>query len=152
MTDQTGPQIPRDFLAQYHAAVVSTLPEEDAEKIRIRLGANLLQPFIDGLGEAALPLPELKTRLEAYLRDELQMADFAEVTVQDNQLAVEIKGCHLCFGNDVLRAKGKKGFCPFAPGINRAVSKALNQSGHLQGVDKPSGLTGECVIRFQVGA
>jgi hypothetical protein len=151
MTDEVGPRIPRDFLAQYHAEVVCTLPEEEVEKFRVRLGANLFQPFTDSLGDEALTLPELKDRLEAYLRDELKMADFAEVTVEGGELSVEIKGCHLCFGNDRLRAKGMKGCCPFAPGINRAISRALNQSGRLQGVDKPSGKTGECVIRYQVG-
>jgi hypothetical protein len=150
MADKTGPRIPRDFLTQYHAEVVCSMPEEEVEKFRVRLGANLLQPFIDNLGEEPLSLPELKERLETYLRDELQMADFAEVTASGGELAVEIKGCHLCFGNDLLRDKGKKGCCPFAPGINRAISRALNQSGRLQGVDKTPGVTGECVIRYQV--
>jgi hypothetical protein len=62
-----------------------------------------------------------------------------------------MRGCHLCFGNDLLRAQGKKGCCPFAPGINRALAKATGGSARLQGVEKPTGKTGECTIRYQIG-
>ena len=151
MTDSGSTQMPRDFLSAYHSAMVSTLPEQEVEKFRIRLGARLLQPFIDSLDGTQLPLPELKAKLETYLRDELQMAESATVTEENGKLFVDIKGCHLCFGNDRLRAQGKPGFCPFAPGINRAVSKALGQPGRLEGVDKSPGVTGECTIRYQVG-
>ena len=150
MPDQ--PMISRDLLAKYHADAVCALPEENVEKFRVRLGANLFQPFVDSLGEESLPLPELKERLERYLLDELHMADSAVVKTEGEELTVEIRGCHLCFGNDLLRERGREGCCPFAPGMNRALAKALGGSARLQGVDKAKGVTGECDIRYEVGS
>jgi len=150
VTVESKPLAPRDFLAKYHADLICALPEGEVEKLRIRLGANLLQPFVESLDGQVLTPEELKPRLERYLRDELQMADHAEVQVQGNLLSVEIKGCHLCYGNDLLRARGRDGCCPFAPGINRAVSKALHAGSRLEGVAKTPGKTGECVMRYTV--
>jgi hypothetical protein len=145
------PTAPRNLLARYHADLICALPEEEVEKVRIRLGANLLQPFIDSLDGTPLSAPEVKQRLEAYLRDELGMADYIKVTAEGKEVSVEIKGCHLCFGNDLLRARGKQGCCPFAPGINRALSRALQGGSRLQGVAKAPGKTGECVIKYSAG-
>lgn len=150
MATESKPLVSRDFLAKYHADLICALPEDEVEKVRIRLGGNLLQPFVDSLGGQSLTPEELAPRLERYLRDELQMADHAKVEVEGNQLSVEIKGCHLCHGNDLLRARGRQGCCPFAPGVNRALSKTLGASSRLEGVDKSSGRTGECVMRYTV--
>ncbi len=152
MATEKTPAVARDLLARYHADLVCALPEEEMEKVRIRLGGNLLQPFIDGLGDTPLTAPEVKARLETYLRDELQMADYVNLTAEGNEVAIEIKGCHLCHGNDLLRARGRQGFCPFAPGINRALGRALQGGSRLEGVTKPSGVTGECVLRYSTGA
>ncbi len=141
----------RDYFAQYHADLISVLPEEEVEKVRIKLGGALLQPFIESLGGQALEAAEVKPRLEAYLRDQLGMADYAEMTVEGNEVSLEIKGCHLCHGNDLLRQRGKSGFCPFAPGVNRALSRALKGGCRLEGVTKPTGKTGECVIKYSTG-
>ncbi len=150
MSTESRPLVSRDFLAKYHADLICALAEDEVEKVRIRLGGNLLQPFVDSLDGQALTPEQLKPRLERYLRDELQMADYAKVEVQGNQLSVEIKGCHLCHGNDLLRARGRQGCCPFAPGINRALSKALGAGSHLESVAKSPDKTGECVMRYTV--
>lgn len=142
--------ISRDLLARYHAEAVSALPEDEVEKFRIRLGANLFAPFVESLGEEPLPLSEVKERLERYLLDELHMADSAVVKTEGDELTVEIRGCHICHGNDLLRARGRQGVCPFAPGMNRALAKALGGSARLQGVDKAKGVTGECNIKYSV--
>lgn len=149
-TDQ-APTVSRDLLARYHADLICALPEEEVEKVRIRVGGNLLQPFVDRLGDTPLTAPEVKERLEVYLRDELQMADYVKLTAEGNDVTVEIKGCHLCHGNDLLRARGRQGFCPFAPGINRALSRALQGGSRLEALTKTPGVTGECVLRYTTG-
>ncbi|HEY3397315.1 MAG TPA: hypothetical protein VGM19_06585 [Armatimonadota bacterium] len=141
----------RDYLARYHESVVCALPADEVEKFRIKLGGNLLQPFIDQLGGEKLTREELSDRLAGYLRDELGMAESVEVRAEGDEIAVDIRGCHLCFGNDRLRAREMKGCCPFAPGVNRALSKALGGGAHLEGVSKPSGQTGECIIKYTAG-
>ena len=151
MATEQRPTAPRDFLAQYHADVIAALPEDQVEKFRLRLGANLLQPFVDSLPGQTLPPEDLKARLEVYLRGELQMAESVEMQVQGDEVTVEMRGCHLCFGNDRLRAQGKAPLCPFAPGINRALSKAVQGGTRLEGVEKPTGKTGECLIRYHLG-
>ena len=150
MVSERRPQAPRELLARYHAELVSLIPAEERDKYRVRLGAGLVEPFLDSLGGQALTAEELKPRLEAYLRDELQMADSAQIMLEGDKLQVEIRGCHLCFGNDRLRAKGQQGFCPYAPGLNRAVSKALQQGTQLQGVDKSTGVVGECTLQYEI--
>lgn len=151
MATEESPQVSRAFLAKYHADLICALPEEDVEKVRIKLGGALLEPFIESLGGQALDHAQVKPRLEAYLRDQLGMADYVNVTVEGNEVSVEMSGCHLCHGNDLLRQRGKSGCCPFAPGINRALSRALQGGSRLEGVDKPTGKTGECVIKYTTG-
>ena len=151
MATEGRPTVSRDYFAQYHADLISALPEEEAEKVRIKLGGALLQPFIDSLGGQPLDHAQVKPRLEAYLRDELEMADYVDVRVEGNEVAVEFKGCHLCHGNDLLRQRGKSGFCPFAPGVNRALSRGLRGGSRLESLTKPTGKTGECVIKYSTG-
>ncbi len=143
--------VSRSFFAKYHADLICSLPEEEVAKARVKLGGALMQPFIDSLEGQPLDHPQVKPRLEAYLRDELEMADYVGVTVEGKEVSVELKGCHLCHGNDVLRQRGKQGCCPFAPGINRALSRALQGGSRLEGVTKASGKTGECVIKYTTG-
>jgi hypothetical protein len=143
--------VSRGFLAKYHADLICALPEGEVEKVRIKLGGALLEPFIESLGGQPLEHAQVKPRLEAYLRDELGMADYVNVTVAGHEVSVEMSGCHLCHGNDLLRRRGKVGCCPFAPGINRALSRALKGGSRLEGVTKPTGKTGECVIKYTTG-
>ena len=152
MATEEQASVSRAYLAKYHADLICALPEEDVEKVRVKLGGALLQPFIDSLDGQPLDHAQVKPRLEAYLRDELAMADGVQVTVEGNEVTVEMSGCHLCHGNDLLRQRGKQGCCPFAPGINRALSRALKGGSRLEGVSKPTGKTGECVIKYTTGA
>ena len=79
------------------------------------------------------------------------LAEQVEVSLEDDKISVAMQGCHLCWGNDLLRAKGLQGFCPFAPGINRAVSKSLKGGSRLEGVKKSAEVTGTCRIDFTRG-
>ena len=150
MTEEQ-PHVPRNLLARYHAALIGSLSESELAKVRVKLGGGLLEPFIEGLGDQPLDGAELKSRLEAYLREDLQMAPRVSVTMAGPEVEVEVSGCHLCHGNDLLRSQGKLPCCPFAPGINRALSRALQGGSRLEGVSKPTGVTGECVIKYTTG-
>ena len=151
MATEEQATVSRALLAKYHAALITALPEGEVAKVRLKLGGALLEPFIESLGDQPLDHAQVKPRLEAYLREELQMADRVNVTVEGNEVSVEMSGCHLCHGNDLLRRQGKQPCCPFAPGINRALSRALKGGSRVEGVSKPSGVLGECVIKYTTG-
>ena len=80
--------VSRAFLAKYHADLICALPEGEVEKVRIKLGGALLEPFIESLGGQKLDATQVKPRLEAYLRDELGMADWVQVTVEGKQVSL----------------------------------------------------------------
>lgn len=150
VADGSSPQVPQELLARYHAELISLLPESEREKYRVKLGAALLQPFIDRFSGQQLTPEQLQPLLEAFLRDELQITDAARVILDGEELHVEISGCHLCHGNELLRGRGGHGFCPYAPGVNRAVSRTLGRGSQLQEVDKSAGVVGQCALRYRI--
>jgi hypothetical protein len=141
--------VPRDTFARYHAAVVRAVGSDPDElmKFRAKLGAGLLEDFVASLDRGKLSDEEIATRLHDYLVDDLKIADEAELTIEGNTVTLAMKGCHICFGNDLQRLRSLPVLCPIAPGVNRVLAKSCGGSCALGTVDKP-GPVGQCTINY----
>ncbi len=140
---------PKELLATYHAAVFEALGD-DALKYNAMIGALLANAWAKKMGEMPHGQDGLKKAMEEFFKGAFRFADIAELTFKpDGTASLYVKGCGVCSGNEMLRAKGKKGFCPISQMVKSAMGKSLKENVELVGADKP-GPVGECYLRYNI--
>jgi hypothetical protein len=137
----------RELLKRYHCAVVRS-NRESLEKLKARMGSQWAGELRGKVGIKGEPR-EFCRSLEGFLRDDLRLCEKAEVAAGEEELAVSIKGCHICHANEELRREGSPTMCPVIPTGLQAISKVHGRKATLEGVDKP-GPVGECTIKYRL--
>jgi len=139
----------KELLAIYHAAVFEALGD-DALKYNAKIGVLLANAWAKKMSELPHGQEEFKKAIEEFFKGEFRFADIAELTfTPDGAASLYVKGCGVCSGNEILRNKGKKGFCPISQMLKSAMGKSLKGNVELIGSDKP-GPVGECYLRYNV--
>ncbi len=72
-----------------------------------------------------------------------------KVNCDEKDYILDIKGCAICHGNEILRKEGLATACPIVQAAKYAAVKKLGRNVITKGVDKP-GTVGECIIRFEL--
>ncbi|MBU4374862.1 MAG: hypothetical protein KJ714_10615, partial [Euryarchaeota archaeon] len=91
---------------------------------------------------------EFAQSFENYLKDVLEFADHVKVNCDDKNYTLDVKGCIICHGNEILRKEGVATACPIVQAAKYAAVKKLGKNLITKGVDKP-GIVGECTIKYE---
>ncbi len=135
------------FLEQYHSAMIKALGE-DAKKVNAKVGSIMADAWADSAGEINSSA-EFARSFENYLKNRLAFAKYVKVDCDEKNYSLDIKGCELCHGNEILRKEGLQTACPIVQAAKYAAVKKIGRNVITKGVDK-AGIVGECTIKFEL--
>ncbi len=136
-----------NFFKQYHSTVIKALGE-DAKKVNAKVGSI----FADNWAEKAGDINSNTAFAESfgkYLMNDLEFAESVKVQCDEKNYTLDIKGCAICHGNEILRKEGVATACPIVQAAKYAAVKKIGRGVITKGVDKP-GVVGECTIKFEL--
>jgi hypothetical protein len=134
----------KNFLKEYHSTVVKAAGE-NAKNLNIKMGIIMANKWVDDTAKFDNN-KEFGDFFESYLR-ELGFAESVNVNCDEENYTIDIKGCLICHGNEILRQEGIGTACPIVQTAKYAMVKKMGRNVVIKGIDKP-GSVGECVIRF----
>lgn len=140
-------EVDREFLKRYHRAVVKAAGE--TEKFKARIGSEWADEFRESAG-AVSDEEEFSRRFEDYLQNRLRFSESVKVNREGDSLRLEVRGCHICHGNEELRKEGQPTLCPIVPTGLFSISRVAGRKASLQQVRK-HGVVGECEIEYRMG-
>ncbi|CAG0995648.1 hypothetical protein METP2_02896 [Methanosarcinales archaeon] len=136
-----------NFFKQYHSTVIKALGE-DAKKVNAKVGSIFADNWADKAGDLKSN-DEFAKSFEDYLKKDLEFAKHVKVNCDENNYTLDIKGCAICHGNEILRREGMATACPIVQAAKYAAVKKIGRNVITRGVDKP-GIVGECTIKFEL--
>ena len=140
-------EMDREFFKKYHRAVVKA-SARDVEKLKSKIGSVWADEFRTKTG-TRLQGEEFNRALEDYLQHELRFCDHVDVKGDAEDLSIGVKGCHICHGNETLKAEGEPALCPIVPTGLFSISRVSERKASLQEVRK-NGTVGECEICYRL--
>ncbi len=141
-------EMDREFFKKYHKAVVKA-NAKDVEKLKAKIGSEWAEEFHARTG-TGLRGEEFNRAFEDYLNNELRFCDRVEVKGDGDDLSIQVVGCHICHGNELLKAEGEPALCPIVPTGLFSVSRVSGRKASLREVRK-HGVVGECEICYKLG-
>lgn len=134
------------FLKQYHSATIKALGE-DAKKVNAKVGSIFADNWAEKAGDMK-DNDEFANSFEDYLKNYLEFAEYVKINCDEKNYILDIKGCAICHGNEILRKEGIATACPIVQAAKYAAVKKIGRNVITKGVDK-SGTVGECTIKFE---
>lgn len=134
-----------NFFKQYHSTVVKALGE-DAKKVNAKVGSIMADNWAKD-ARTFNSNSDFAESFGSYLKDRLEFAKHVKVHCDDENYSIEVKGCAICHGNEILRKEGMATACPIVQAAKYAAVRKLGRNVITKGVDKP-GVVGECIIKF----
>ncbi len=135
-----------NFFKQYHSAMIKALGE-DAKKVNAKVGSIFADKWADNAGNFNNNT-EFAQSFENYLKDKLEFAKYVKINCDDRNYSLDIKGCAICHGNEILRKEGIATACPIVQAAKYAAVKKIGRNVLTKGVEKP-GVVGDCTIKFE---
>ncbi|MFQ6056185.1 MAG: hypothetical protein ACE5J9_09940 [Methanosarcinales archaeon] len=136
-----------DFFKKYHRAVCLSLGDE-IKKVNAKIGSIFANDFLDSLDTELEYVEDFANSFERYLTD-LNFADTVKVTCTQNDYNIDITGCCICHGNELLRQEKKQTACPILQTANYAMLKSMGKNVKTKGVKK-TGVVGECTLQYEL--
>jgi len=136
-----------NFFKQYHSTVIKALGE-DAKKVNAKVGSIFADNWAANAGDFKDNSKFAKS-FEDYLKNQLEFAKHVKVNCDDKNYTLEIKGCAICHGNEILRKEGLATACPIVQAAKYAAVKKIGRNVITKGIDKP-GIVGECFMKFEL--
>jgi hypothetical protein len=139
-----GSQNLKEFIKQYHRALVLALGK-DIKSTNAKIGSILAEQWAATQNNGGY---DFKNSYQQYLQ-QLGFADTVNVRLTDTTCEVDIKGCALCPGNELLRREKKETMCPILKTTGYALLKA---TGKKVKINKPqkNGIVGECTLKYEL--
>lgn len=141
-------QIDREFLEKYHKAVVMALGD-DVTKATVKIGGNMAQEWLSQLKEKNMSKEDFIEQYQDFLQNTLKFAEHVQLKDKPEGLEVEIRGCHLCHGNELLRQDQKPTSCPICRMNNSSIARTLGKQSVLEEIKK-TGVVGECNQHYKL--
>jgi len=139
----------KEFFAEYHAVVFDALGD-DAAKYDAKIGILLATRWMKKLESLPGDSAAFKKAIEGYMSGPFRFSDIADMTISDDgNASLYVKGCDICPGNEILREKTGKGYCPISHMVKSAIGRTLKKKVELLGSEKP-GPVGECYLRYKI--
>ena len=142
---------PEEFFKKYNVAVARA-NQKDLDKIKPKIASEWINEWMTETGGQITDPEEFKTKFEQFLTEGLGFADESKVTITDDGLVIDIGGCMICPGNDILKKAGEEALCPITPTGLMAISRVLGKKATLDVVDKEGKPVGWCQIRYKLEA
>lgn len=140
---------PREFVKRYHYALVKSQGDR-LENLKSKIGSTWAEEFSRKEGRIE-DIKEFARAYEDYLVRDLNFCEEAKVEGSDGEMTVDVRGCHICFGNEELRKEGSPTMCPIIPTGLFSLRRVAGKNASLSRVDKP-GPVGECRITYKVNS
>ena len=135
-----------NFFKQYHSTMIKALGE-DAKKVNAKVGSIMADNWADKAGKMNSN-SEFAQSFEDYLQNQLEFAKNVKINCDDKNYSLDVRGCAICHGNEILINEGMATACPIVQAAKYAAVKKLGRNVITKGVDKP-GVVGECTIKFE---
>jgi hypothetical protein len=136
-----------NFFKQYHSTVIKALGE-DAKKVNAKVGSIMADDWARNAGTFKNNA-EFAQSFKNYLTNKLEFAKHVEIECDEKNYSLDIKGCAICHGNEILRNEGLSTACPIVQAAKYAAVRKTGRNVITKGVEKP-GVVGECTIRFEL--
>jgi hypothetical protein len=142
---------PEEFMKKYHVAVARANMSQ-LDKIKPKIASEWINEWMTVVGSSITDEEEFRAKFEDFLTNGLGFADDSKVSISDDELIIDIGGCIICPGNDILKKAGEEALCPIAPTGMMAISRVLGKKATLIGVDKEGKPVGYCQIKYKLEA
>lgn len=136
-----------NFFKQYHSTVIKALGE-DAKKVNAKVGSIFADNWAANTGDLK-DNSEFAKSFEDYLKNNLGFAEQVKVKCDEKNYTIDVKGCVICHGNEILRKEGVATACPIVQTAKYAAVKKVGRNVITKGIDKP-GTVGECIMKFEL--
>jgi hypothetical protein len=140
---------PEDFFKKYHVAVARANMSQ-LDKIKPKIASEWINEWMTEVGDSITDEEEFRAKFEEFLTDGLGFADDSKVTIKGDELTIDVGGCIICPGNDILKKAGEEALCPITPTGMMAISRVLGKKATLEGVDKEGKPVGWCQIKYKL--
>src|SRR5450756_520224 len=119
-----------DFMKKYHVAVARANMSQ-LDKIKPKIASEWINEWMTEVGGSITDEDEFKAKFEEFLTDGLGFADESKVTIAGDELTIDVGGCIICPGNDILKKAGEEALCPITPTGMMAISRVLGKKATL---------------------
>lgn len=140
---------PEEFFKKYHVAVARA-SQTELDKLKPKIASEWINEWMTEIGGGISDEAEFRAKFEEFLTEGLGFADDSKVTIDGDELVIDIGGCVICPGNDILKKAGEEALCPIAPTGLMAISRVLGKKAKLEGVDKEGKPVGYCQIKYKL--
>ncbi|MBN2168379.1 MAG: hypothetical protein JW738_03980 [Actinobacteria bacterium] len=137
------------FVKKYHKALVMA-NKNDIEKMKPKIASQWVKEWMEQLDGKITDEQEFTARFEEFLSDELGFADISKVSIDDGHLLIDVQGCAICPGNELLREAGEDTMCPILSTGLMSINRVLGKKATLEGVDKEGKEVGYCTIKYDL--
>lgn len=138
-----------EFMKKYHVAVARANMSQ-LDKIKPKIASEWINEWMTEVGDSITDEDEFGAKFEEFLTDGLGFADDSKVTIAGDELTIDVGGCIICPGNDILKKAGEEALCPITPTGMMAISRVLGKKATLVGVDKEGKPVGWCQIKYKL--
>lgn len=136
------------FVKKYHAAVVMSTKDQ-TEKLKARIASEWVKDWEAELVGPIVDEGEFLQAFGKFLAEELGFAGSAKVSIEGDELHIQVEQCIICHGNEMLRSRGEPTLCPILSTGLLSISRVLKRNAELLGVEKP-GPVGFCTIKYRL--
>lgn len=133
---------------KYHSALVRAIGDR-VEQVKSKVASDWTNQWKESIDTPIRDPLEFEKAYREFLEEELSFADHVDVSAAPGRLDVEVDGCIICEGNEMLRQTGEQTFCPIIPTGMFALLRVHGRRATLEGVEKP-GPVGSCRIHYRV--
>jgi hypothetical protein len=140
---------PEEFFKKYHVAVARA-NRGQLDKLKPRIASEWVNEWMAEVGSSIADEDQFAGEFEKFLTEGLGFADDVKVTIEGDMLSIDVGGCIICPGNDVLKKAGDESLCPITPTGLMAISRVMGKKATLQGVDKEGKPVGFCKISYKL--
>lgn len=140
---------PEEFFKKYHVAMARA-NKANLDKIKPKVASEWVNDWMREVGNSITDPQEFAQKFQEFLTDGLGFADKSTVTVSGDEMVIDIGGCMICPGNDVLKKAGEPALCPITPTGLMAISRVMGKKATLLGVDKEGRPVGFCEIKYKL--
>jgi hypothetical protein len=138
-----------EFMKKYQVAIARAT-QNQLDKLKPKIASEWINEWMQEVGSGITDPEEFRSSFETFLTEGLQFADDSTVSIEGDELIIDIGGCIICPGNDILKKAGEEALCPITPTGLMAISRVMGKKATLLGVDKEGKPVGYCQIKYNI--
>jgi hypothetical protein len=138
-----------EFMTKYHVAMARA-NKDRLENLKPKIASEWVNQWMEETGGKITDEEEFRAKFEEFLSKDLGFADDTKVSLDGDELTIDVGGCMICPGNDVLKQAGETALCPITPTGLTAISRVMGKKVTLEGVNKEGKPVGFCQIKYKL--